>query len=157
MTAARKALYILVIVVGALRMIGWTVGSDTLRGIGAVTAASPLPIVFTEVKGVETFASEVHLVYTDARGAEQRVHVTPALYSQVKGPYNRRNVYGAAIAYGPIMPEALWRSVLLHGLCSGDLHNELGLPEGIRDVRFELRTRTAGRNDAWVLAPGACP
>ena len=157
MTPGRKVLYMLIIAVGALRMIGWVLGSETIRGIGAVTAASPLPLVFTEVKGVETFASEVHLAYTDANGTEQRAAVTPAVYSKVKGPYNRRNVYGAAIAFGPIMPEALWRSVLLHGLCSGDLHRELELPEGISDVRFELRTRTAGRNDTWVLAPGACP
>lgn len=152
----RKALYGIVIAVGFLRITGWLLESDVIKGLGAITAASPLPIVFTEVKGVETFANDVHVVFEDNNDSTLRVRITPAVYTRLRGPYNRRNVFGAAIAYGPVMDEQLWRSVLGHGLCSGALQRELGLPEGMRNTRFVLRTKTAGRNNEWTLDPGPC-
>lgn len=153
----RKVLYGLVIAIGLLRIVGWLVDSAALKGLGAVSAAAPLPIVFTEVKGVETFASDVDLVYIDAQGHEQALRITPAIYGRLKGPYNRRNVFGAAIAYGPVLEEALWQRVLGHGLCSGVLQEEMGLPADMHEVRFVLRTRTAGRTDQWTLRPSPCP
>lgn len=156
MTRGRKALYILVIAIGGLRMVGWMAGSETLRGIGAITAAAPLPIVFTEVKGVETFASDVHLAFT-VNGRDSSIRITPAVYRRTEGPYNRRNVYGAAIAYGPVMEEALWQSVLSHAWCTGMLEREFGVPANSTAVRFVLNTRTAGRDDEWTLQPRPCP
>jgi hypothetical protein len=46
----------------------------------------------------------------------------------MRGPYNRRNVYGAALAYAPVLPPALRDPVTKHALC-GDapLLRELGL------------------------------
>lgn len=152
----RKALYSIVIAVGFLRIAGWLMQSDTVKGLGAVTAASPLPIVFTDVKGVETFANDVYVVFENSADSTLHVRITPAVYSRLSGPYNRRNVFGAAIAYGPVMEEQLWRSVLGYGLCSGVLQRELGLPQEMRNTRFVLRTRTTGRTDAWTLNPGPC-
>lgn len=152
----RKALYGIVIAIGFLRITGWLLQNDAMKGVGAITAASPLPIVFTEVKGVETFASDVEVVYEDAVGRTERFPITPEVYSKLRGPYNRRNVFGAAIAYGPVMDEELWRSVLGYGLCSGVLQRELGLPHEMRNTRFVLRTRTVGRTDEWTLDPGPC-
>ncbi|QQR84973.1 MAG: hypothetical protein IPJ76_10105 [Flavobacteriales bacterium] len=152
----RKALYGIVIVVGFLRIAGWLLQSGTVKGLGAITAASPLPIVFTEVKGVETFASDVYVVYENSNNSTLRVRITPSVYSKLNGPYNRRNVFGAAIAYGPVLDEDLWRSVLGYGLCSGVLQRELGLPDDMRSTRFVLHTRTAGSDDEWTLDPGPC-
>lgn len=149
-------LYGLVIAIGFLRIAGWLMHSDAVKGIGAVTAAAPLPIVFTEVKGVETFANNVFIVFEDSTGTTTEIPVTPALYSKLNGPYNRRNVFGAAIAYGPVLDEALWQSVLQYGLCGGVLQREMGLPLNTRNTRFVLRSRTKGRNDEWVLKPLPC-
>lgn len=152
----RKVLFGVVIAVGFLRILGWLLHSAALKGIGAVTCASPLPIVFTEVSGVETFASDVYVVFEDERDSTTKVLVTPALYSELSGPYNRRNVIGAAIAYGPVLPEALWQSVLRYGLCNGILQREMGLPAVMHHTRFVLETRTADRSDKWVLEPAPC-
>lgn len=152
----RKALHGIVIAIGFLRIAGWLFQSDTIIGLGAITAASPLPIVFTEVKGVETFASDVFVVFEDHADSTQHMRITPAVYSKLSGPYNRRNVFGAAIAYGPVMEVDLWRSVLGYGLCTGVLQREIGLPQEMRNTRFVLRTRTAGRDNEWTLDPGAC-
>lgn len=152
----RSVLYALVLVIGFLRIAGWLLDNDTVKGLGAVTAAAPLPIVFTEVKGVETFANNVFIVFEDSTRTTTELPVTPALYSRLSGPYNRRNVFGAAIAYGPVLDEALWQSVLRYGLCSGVLQKEMGLPITIRNTRFVLRSRTKGRTDEWVLKPLPC-
>ena len=46
----------------------------------------------------------------------------------MRGPYNRRNVYGAALAYAPVIPATLRDPVIQYGLC-GDapLLRELGV------------------------------
>ena len=152
----RRFLTILVIAIGSLRMLGWLLENDALKGIGALTCASPLPIVFTEVNGVETFASDVYVVFENDKDSTQKLRITPSLYSGLAGPYNRRNVIGAAIAYGPVMREDLWQSVLGYGLCKGVLQHEMGLPPVMRNTRFLLETRTADRADSWILAPWPC-
>lgn len=152
----RRALYIGLIAIGSLQMLGYVLGSRAVRGIGAVTAAAPLPVVFTEVNGVETFASDFFVLYDDAQGSPQVLKITPALYKKLAGPYNRRNVYGAAISYGPVLPEPIWQSILQYGICDGPLATELGLPADAANVHIEIKTRTQGRNDAWTLTPN-CP
>src|SRR4030095_9867272 len=109
---------------------GYVTGIVALRGIGAATAASPLPKVFSDVDGFETFASEFTLRSRDARGTLTEMPITPALYGRLGGPYNRRNVYGAALSYAPRLPQPLWESVYCYGLAArGPLRTELGLGE----------------------------
>lgn len=114
------------------------------------SASAPLPIVFTEVKGVETFASNFYVSFETSDGANDTVQITPALYSELNGPYNRRNVYGAAISYAPVLPDSLRTSVLEHGLCKGTLLEELGIPGDARNVTIIIQTRTDGRNQEWI-------
>ena len=146
----RKALYILVILIGGLQIIGWVSGIREIRSLGAAWCSSPLPIVFTEVKGVETFASDFTIRYTVNDTSFER-RITPEVYSQLEGPYNRRNVYGAAISYGPVLPEKLWRSVLKYGICDGTLRSEINIPDRAENVNILIQTRTANRYDTWVL------
>ena len=67
-------------------MTGYITGSVVLRGIGAATAASPLPKVFSDVDGLETFASEFTLRYRDANGIVTEHVITPELYGRLGGP-----------------------------------------------------------------------
>src|SRR5688572_11455961 len=90
---------------GLMQTVGYVVGSKAIRAIGAATAASPLPKVFSDVDGLEPFASTFHLEGTTSGGERIRIPLTPELYQRLQGPYNRRNVYGAAIAFGPRLPE----------------------------------------------------
>lgn len=147
----RKALYIIVIVIGFLQTVGYLTKVKIIRDIGILTTASPLPIVFTEVKGVETFASDFYLQWKTADGKQERLKVTPEIYSRFKGPYNRRNIYGAAISYGPVLPEPIWNSVLSYGLCNDILENELKIPVTKEGFSVYISTRTKGKNDNWQL------
>jgi len=55
--------------------------------------------------------------------------MTPELYGRLRGPYNRRNVYGAVLAGGPVVPPPLREPVIQYALCDGaPLLRELGMP-----------------------------
>ena len=138
--------------VGCLQMAGYMTGSAALRGVGAATAASPLPKVFSDVDGLETFASEFTLRYRSADGTATETAITPELYGRLAGPYNRRNVYGAALSYAPKLPRELWEPVYCYGLASaGPLRTELGLGSDASEISVSIRTRTRGRSDVWTL------
>ena len=139
--------------IGCMQMLGYVSGSRVLRGIGAATVIAPLPKVFSDVDGLETFASEFTIRYRDARGTMTETRMTPELYGRLAGPYNRRNVYGAALSYAPRLPRSLWEPVFCRGLGpQGRLRSELGLAPDAREISVTIRTMTRGRtDDAWTL------
>lgn len=150
--ARRNRAAVLIGVVACFQMLGHFIGSLPLRGIGAATTIAPYTKVFSDVDGYEPFASAFTLRYRDAGGAFVETSITPALASRFGGPYNRRNMYGAALAYAPRLPDSLWQPVFCHGLVHGPLREELGLG-GTRDMSVTIRTRTAGRTGVWQLEP----
>ena len=141
---------ICLVVLGLAQMAGDLLGILPLKGIAAATGASPAPKVFSAVQGLETYSARFFLDTGDGR-----VEVTPELYSRLRGPYNRRNVYGAALAYGPVLPAALRDPVMRHALCGeAPLLRELGLratakpavivePLGGKVSRFEVNCANA--------------
>lgn len=142
----------LLLVVALSQMVGDALGIRWLRGVGAATVASPLPKVFSDVAGLETFASSFELEVTTTGGTVTR-EITPELYGKLEGPYNRRNVYGAALAYAPRLPVELWERVYCYGFAPGGPLREELLPEGARNVKIHIVTGTAGRDDQWILEP----
>lgn len=140
-----------------VQMIGDVLGWRPLVGLGAAWGASPRPKVFSDVAGLETFSSRFTLVWRDEGGATERLEITPQVYSRLAGPYNRRNVYGAALSYGPRLPDELWQPVYCYGLAAdGPLRRELGLPPSTDGLAIEIVTRTRGRDDRWLLQ-ASCP
>ena len=137
------------IAVGLLQMAGDLcerfVSTDVgrpLKGVGAATAASPAPKVFSAVRGQETYSTRFFLEWAGADGEAHSLELTPEVYSHLRGPYNRRNVYGAALAYGPVLPAELREPVLTYAVCGeAPLLRELGIdPAEVRGpvrVRFE--------------------
>jgi len=152
----RNNLYGFVVFIGLLQTIGFLSKIEIIRSIGVVICASPLPIVFTEVKGIETFASDFYFRWNKDNSSKEEILMTPYLYSKLKGPYNRRNIYGAAIAYGPVLPKKIWEPILNYGLCNDILTNELDIPIDKESFSLFIKTRTEGRNDVWVLKT-ECP
>tara|TARA_R110002126_G_scaffold12416_14_gene54037 strand:- start:327 stop:812 length:486 start_codon:yes stop_codon:yes gene_type:complete len=136
---------ILLLVVGCLQMLGDVTGVAALKGIGAATAMSPAPRVFSSVKGLETYSTRFWIEWTGTTGESRSLELTPNAYARLRGPYNRRNVYGAALAYGPVLagdPIAapMLRSVLEYGLL-GDapILRELGLdPAEVQSIVLRL-------------------
>ena len=92
----------LLLMVGFLQLAGSLVQVPMIRGLGAATAASPAPRVFTTVRGFEAFSSGFELRFTE-HGVARRIPITPERYARVRGAYNRRNAYGAIVAGGPAL------------------------------------------------------
>jgi hypothetical protein len=111
-----------------------------LKGVGAATTASPAPKVFSAVRGLETYSTHFFVEWTDRNGAQHSLLVTPEVYARLRGPYNRRNVYGAALAYGPVLPPELRDPVMRYALC-GDAPVLRELGGDPDDVRGPVRIR----------------
>lgn len=78
-------------------------GFERLGAVAAVTNVAPAMKVFTAHKGYETYSSVFEIAINYADGETVTRKLNPGNYSGLKGPYNRRNVYGALIAYGPVL------------------------------------------------------
>lgn len=135
MKPGRGALVLPLFALGVVQMAGDLAGFRPLSGIGAATMASPAPRVFSAVRGYETYTTRFFLEWQDPdpRGSREvaRLELTSDVYARLRGPYNRRNIYGAVLSYGPVLPPPLRDPVLRHALC-GDrpLLRELGVDPG---------------------------
>jgi hypothetical protein len=144
------------LVLGLTQMAGDIFQVLPLKAIGAATAASPAPKVFCAARGLETFSTRFFLEWIDTKGQPHSLRLTPQLYGRMRGPYKRRNIYGAVLAYGPVLPPELRSPVLTYAL-TGDapLLREVGIdPADIVRVwvRYELLPSTAP-DIPRVLAP----
>ncbi len=137
---------LLLLAIGSLQMFGDLAGLKAVKAIGAATMASPAPKVFCAHAGLETYSTRFFLEWTDAGGVARSLPITPEVGARLRGPYLRRNVYGAALAYGPVLAaDPVGRDMLSAVLAyafAGDapLLVELGIdPVGARDlsVRYE--------------------
>jgi hypothetical protein len=140
------------IVVGSVQMIGDLSGNAEIKAAGALTHASPAPKVFTSQNGFETFSSRFFIDWTDTRGQQHTFELTPKSYRGLQGPYNRRNAYGAALSYGPVLaaiPRArpMLESVVRHSFCgNAPLLAELGIPGN--EIIYPLHVRLEPRDQA---------
>ncbi len=93
----------IILILGSAQMLGDITEQVWLKVLAAVTMASPCPKVFTSHKGLETYSTRFFLEWSDKQGNAHSLELTPEVYSKVAGPYQRRNIYGAVLAIGPIM------------------------------------------------------
>jgi hypothetical protein len=134
MNATDKSILVLLVALGTMQIVADVLGMPKLKAVFAATQVSPAMKVFTAQQGYETHAARFALTWIDADGAAQRLSLDPEVYRNVRGPYNRRNVYGAALAYGPILRadpklRLMQESVMQYGFCTpGVLRAELGVP-----------------------------
>ena len=141
----------LLVAIGCLQMIGDLSGQTAVKAIGAALHASPAPKVFTAQNGFETYSSRFYIDWQDPAGARQSLELTPQVYRGLQGPYNRRNAYGAAISYAPVLAsnprtKPMVEQVARYGFC-GDapLLAELGIPRD--QVVYPLQVRLDPRDD----------
>src|SRR5260221_4906379 len=93
---------IALLALGMLQMTADVLHLRVLKGVAAATAASPAPKVFSSVRGLEAYSSPFYVEWTDNQGTFHSTRINPGNTAGFQGPYNRRNVYGAVLAYGPV-------------------------------------------------------
>jgi hypothetical protein len=140
---------VLLLIVGLLQMAGDILRLPALKALGLATAASPAPKVFSAVQGLETYSTRFYIDWTDTNRLAHSTEVTPELNSHMRGPYNRRNVYGAVLAYGPVLvsnprSRPMFESVARYAVCGkAPLLSELGIDptkvSGAIYIRLEPR------------------
>jgi hypothetical protein len=136
---------------GLSAMVGDFTQQRWLKGLGAVSMVAPFPKVFCETEGVEGFAADFWIQF-ESEGQRQTWPLTPELYSQLGGPYNRRNVYGAALAGAPFLPADLVQEISQHAFAAdGPLRKELGLPADAINIQVIIRSRTKNNPRTWTL------
>jgi hypothetical protein len=128
-----KKVAVVLLVVGLSQMTGDLLRLPALKAIGAATGASPAPKVFTATRGMEAYSTRFYLTWTDRLGVARELRLTPEIYQRLAGPYNRRNIYGAVLAGGPVMATderliRMYRSVSEYAMCGrAALLRELGI------------------------------
>ena len=150
----------LLLVVGLAAMAGDLLGSDALYGLGLATHASPAPKVFTARDGLEGFSADYELHYDSADGPEQ-LPLSPQLYGQLRGPYNRRNVFGAALAGGPFLAEPptlgpLHQQVSTWAFCEHDVLTELGAPPAVGPIELHVTPREGTSTELPLTLEVSC-
>jgi hypothetical protein len=142
---------VLLVAVGCVQMIGDLSGQPAVKAIGTALQASPAPKVFTAQNGFETYSSRFYIDWQDRAGAAHTLELTPQAYRGLRGPYNRRNAYGAAISYGPVLAanpltKPMMEQVARYAFCnSAPLLAELRIPRD--QVVYPLRVRLEPRDD----------
>jgi hypothetical protein len=122
------------IAVGTLQMAGDLTGLTAVKALGAASHASPAPKVFTSQNGLETFSARFSIEWFDHDGEAHALALTPGSYRTLRGPYNRRNPYGATIAFAPQLAAnprltPVLEQVTRYGFCGrAPLLQELGIP-----------------------------
>ena len=149
----KKYLYIVIVIVGLLQIIGFVVKNKTIRGVGIASTSAPLPLVFTKVKDVETFSNQFFIDYTTKNNQKLSLEITPEVYSKISGAYNRRNVYGAAFSYAPVLDKNLLNAILYYSFCDKNLISEMGLPQDASDFTVRIVSRTNSPQKVWEFKP----
>ncbi len=140
-------------------MAGDVLRLPAIKALAAATAASPAPKVFSAVRGLETYSTRFFIEWTDKTGHFESLEITPEGTRGLRGPYNRRNVYGAVLAYGPIMQsdtalQPMFNSVSHYALCgNAPLLQELGIDTANMQSapRVRLETRPGSQTGALPL------
>jgi len=152
-TPSRKAYSLLVL--GSLAMVGEACSSPHLTGLGLLTGAAPFPKVFTTRDGLEGFSSEFTVSWIDVDACYEET-LSPEIYSRLEGPYNRRNVYGAAMAGGPFLAgqettRPMLTAVSQWSFCEVGLLEELGLATSASDVVLTVLPREGSADTSLPL------
>ena len=133
--------------VGCVQMVGDLAQIPALKGFGIALAASPAPKVFTAHKGFETYSSQFYVHWTDKLGESHTLELTPRVYSGVAGPYNRRNAYGAALSYAPVLDSdertrPMLAAAIQHTFCGrSTLLKEVGIDRSASNGHYVLELR----------------
>lgn len=147
MSRLEKFFSSLIILIGSLSMLGTITMLDPVKGIGFMSTASPLPLVFSKFRGVENFSSDYFMDIRFKNGETTSFKITPEMYERTAGPYNRRNPYGAVLAYGPMLTKPneliLRDSVMQYSACGrGNFMREIGVDKPIEHINVTVKSKT---------------
>ena len=157
-TKTSNILCLAILALASSAMLGDMLGSKPLKSIGLATCVAPYTKVFCQAECLETqrryetFAADFSLSYVTEDGTTETLEISPEVYQKIAGPYNRRNVYGAVIAYGPALPEAMRLATFHYALTDpGIVAKELGIPVDAKGFKIIIKGKRKGSKQVWEL------
>ena len=156
--------YAAVVLIGLLNMLGHLTGSATVSRIGFLSAASPLPLVFTNRGTYEDFAATYRLEIRCAAHGRHSVEVDKRHFARLAGPFDRRGAWASAFIYAPLLDDELFQAVAASGFCSKERplaamlvpeHASGGSP--IAGFTLTFGSRTRGRELVRTGRSVRCP
>lgn len=147
---------LILLAIGCLQPTGYLFNLPQLRGLGIVSVASPLPLVFSSYNGVETFSTSFSIKLTTINNQTIELPLDSELYAQIKGPYNRRNIYGVVFSHGPFFDRSeliqLRDQILKFGVCQvGPTVKYRGRSAIPRRVEVTITSNTQQQQSSWTL------
>jgi len=158
MNRRERCMFLALVALGSVQMLAEVFNFPRIKALAAASQMSPAMKVFTAHQGYETHAARFHIGWCNAASECDWLILSPANYSQIAGPYNRRNVYGAALAYGPLLRadsrlRGMHSSVMAYAFCMpGSLRVPLGMPKDVQKIWVHVEPLRASRSDldyAW--------
>lgn len=164
----RWPVFIFLVATGCLQMAGDLMRIPAIKALGLALQVAPAPKVFTAQEGFETYSSNFYIDWKDHAGEAHTLHITPKeYYHGILGPYNRRNAYGAALSYGPVLyanekSRVMYESVAHYAFCgSAPILRELGIDKksvsGPIVIRLEPRQKLPDNHNWRLKHEISCP
>jgi len=151
----RTILATVLVVLGLLRVVGFVSGLFPLSVLGAQFGASPLPLVFSRVHGIDTYARRFAIEIDWADGRRERIAGDHRLAGRLGGPFTRLKLYLDEMAYADLSPSRRRREVLTAAFChDGPVRRSLGINGRISSVAIELWT--VGASDPVMRFSESC-
>jgi len=157
-----KVAAVLLCFLGSIKVIADALELKALSAVVAVTNTTPAMKVFTAHDGYETYSAKFQLQVDYDDGSSQSSVLTKQQYQGLRGPYNRRNVYGALIAYGPILYSSevthkMWVTMSRNAFCRNEpISEELGYTSNAKitsvSITYFNQTKTDEYPDKLVVS-----
>jgi hypothetical protein len=106
------------IAVGVARVVGFFTGLFPISVLALQFGASPLPLVFSQVRGVETYGRRFAVTLTTASGIRTEVS-GDRLAQALPGPFTRVKLYVDQLAFADLSREPRRQSFLRQAACAG--------------------------------------
>jgi len=149
--------YYSLILIGVMQMTGYTFEQKTLRRIGSATGASPLPLVFYQVRGYETWANDYHIRFIFDNGEEKHLKIDPEIYSKIMGNHEVHLAYSMPFSKMPLRSSFYWQRPLSYGICNyGPFARAMGLERNVQRAIMTFSSKTAG-NKKTLQKTLVCP
>lgn len=149
-------IFIVLVAFGCVRAFANIAEMEKTSAAFAALNFSPAMKVFTAHNGYETFSPKFEIEFFSG-DASKTIELTPELYRKLSGPYNRRNVYGAAISYGPVLvskeiTKPLFESVADFSFCTPAsliTELELDIPQPVEKVVIHYIHNETSANELY--------
>jgi hypothetical protein len=115
----RDAASLLVVAVGLVSSGGWLLGSPALVLLGRATGASPLPVVFSAIRGHEYWSATSSVSIEGQDGVVETLGFGRREFARLPGPHALDMLLVLPVALAPVIPQRMWLPALRYDFCAG--------------------------------------